>query len=891
MGFLRGPHNSNYVPRYTGLQIQTSSNAVPIALVYGTNKISTNAIWTGGFFAVANYQSGGGKGGGRQVSGYTYYTSFAMGLCEGPINNYGAVWTGQSRLPSLYGSGLVQATGGSTPQTPWGFLSTYYPAQALGYNGLAYVGATNFQLGSSPTLPQFAFEIHGINAIWSGNVVNAQDSDPALIVQDFLTNAQYGVGFPAASIDATTLLGSSGGSSYQTYCRALGLALSPALINQEAANSILSKWLQLTNTASVWSGGKLKFIPYGDTSVAGQTSIGTVTFNPNVTPVYDLADDDFIREDGADPLQIERSDPFASFNWQRLHISQRSNYYNATPIEAFDQNAIELYGRRPASDITANEICDEKVGQTAAQLILQRQLYIRNTYKFKLSFEYCLMEPMDLATVTDAGLGLDHVAVRIKDIEEDDSGVLAVTAEEFPGGVAHSAQYPVQTGGGNSTDQGVVPARVNPPVIFEPPPLLSAPASGTGTGTAIGTPPQGASQVWIAVSGGIATAYKLAEDGSAGLHYAFQIMNASQTIGTSITFSVYVQAVERSAVRLQIFDGTTFKGCDFNLATGTAGTASAGITSVFITPIGGGWFQCAISCPMAANANPVVYALLENPYSTISYTGTAGDGILIWGAEFSAGDEALTFLPPFSATTNATLATSGAATPEGVAGHADPNWGGAFVWLSADGTTYGRIGQVSAPARQGTLTATFAAPSGGNPDTTNTLSVDLTESGGTLANATNLDAQNGVTLCLVDNELLAYGSAALTGPNSYNLTYLYRGLYGTTAVSHSIGAPFVRADGAVFQYTLPPSYVGVLLYLKFQSFNIFGQAVEDLAECTVYTYTPTGAGQQLGPVAQALSIGSNLDYGLASAGVNESDDFGLASTAIIATIDMGLVSS
>lgn len=889
MGFLRSPHNSNYVPRYTGLQIQTSSNAVPIALVYGTNKISTNAIWTGGFFAVANYQSGGGKGGGRQVSGYTYYTSFAMGLCEGPINNYGAVWTGQSRLPSLYGSGLVQATGGSTPQTPWGFLSTYYPAQALGYNGLAYVGATNFQLGSSPTLPQFAFEIHGINVIWSGNVVNAQDSDPALIVQDFLTNAQYGVGFPAASIDATTLLGSSGGSSYQTYCRSLGLALSPVLLNQESANSILAKWLQLTNTAAVWSGGKLKFVPYGDTSVAGQTSIGTVTFNPNVTPVYDLADDDFIREDGADPLQIERADPFASFNWQRLHISQRSNYYNATPVEAFDQNAIELYGRRPAPDITANEICDEKVGQTAAQLILQRQLYIRNTYKFKLSFEYCLLEPMDLVTVTDASLGLDHVAVRIKDIEEDDSGVLAVTAEEFPGGVAHSAQYPVQTGGGNSTDQGVVPARVNAPVIFEPPPLLSAPASGTGTGTAIGTPPQGSSQVWIAVSGGIAAAYKLAETASSGQHSTNQALVSSQPNGTVINCAVYAQAVERSALRLAFDNGTSTVGCDFDLAAGAAGTPDAGIT-VTITNAGG-WYRCAIQGAMAATAVPSVTILIENLVGTQSYAGTAGDGILIWGAEFSAGDEALTFLPAFFATTNATLATSGTATPEGVAGRADPNWGGAFVWLSADGTTFGRIGQVNAPARQGTLTATLAAPPGGNPDTTNTLSVDLTESGGTLANATNLDAQNGVTLCLVDNELLAYGSAALTGPNAYNLTYLYRGLYGTSAASHSSGAPFVRADGAVFQYTLPASYVGVLLYLKFQSFNIFGQAVEDLAECTVYTYTPTGAGQQLGPVAQALSIGSSLDYGLASAGVNESDDFGLASTAVIATIDMGLVSS
>ena len=84
--------------------------------------------------------------------------------------------------------------------------------------------------------------------------------------RDFLTNAQYGIGFPESSIDATTLYGSGGDASYQTYCAAIGLALSPALTDQEQASSILGRWLQLTNTAAVWSGGLLKFIPYGDTA-------------------------------------------------------------------------------------------------------------------------------------------------------------------------------------------------------------------------------------------------------------------------------------------------------------------------------------------------------------------------------------------------------------------------------------------------------------------------------------------------------------------------------------------------------------------------------------------------------------------------------------------------
>lgn len=186
MGFLRqGVQSPAYVPRYTGLQIQTSSNAVPITILYGTNRIAPNVIWTGGFYAIPQKQKQGGKGGGGgAIQGYTYYTSFLMGVCEGPINNYFITFLNQQFLFGLYGSGLEQATSGTTPQAPWGYLQAFGP-QALGYNGLAYVGAFNYNLGSTPNLPQFSFVIAGINSIWSGNVVNGADSDPALIIQIF----------------------------------------------------------------------------------------------------------------------------------------------------------------------------------------------------------------------------------------------------------------------------------------------------------------------------------------------------------------------------------------------------------------------------------------------------------------------------------------------------------------------------------------------------------------------------------------------------------------------------------------------------------------------------------------------------------------------------------
>jgi hypothetical protein len=187
----------------------------------------------------------------------------------------------------------------------------------------------------------------------------------------------------------------------------------------------------------------------------------------------------------------------------------------------------------------------------------------------------------------------------------------------------------------------------------------------------------------------------------------------------------------------------------------------------------------------------------------------------------------------------------------GSAGVNDPNWGGAIVNVSSDGgTTYGPIGTISEVANQGTLTASLASYSAANPDTVDTLAVNLAESAGTLTStSTAADAAAGVTLGIVQDgvgstsyELLDPQTATLTGANAYNLTNLYRGLFGTTGGAHSSGALYGRLDAALFIFPLPAAYIGVALKIKLQSFNVFGNALQDLSTCTVYTYTPNGQG-------------------------------------------------
>jgi hypothetical protein len=715
-----GNSSPTTTPDYTGLQIQTAVNTLPIPIVWGMSKLAPNVIWYNDF---RTYYGGSSGKGGLFSSGNsndtTYSASVIMALCEGAIQGINQIWKGQS-LYTLSGLGLGLFSG-SIPQAPWSYVASTYPSQALGYEGTAYVCAANYSLGDDATLDNHNFEVQGLrygtgygqlqynasDGTGSGSGYAFVDADPALCVNDFLTSPQFGVGFPSASIDATTLYtqGGSSDASYQTYCRAIGLALSPALTDQEQASSILGRWLQLTNTAAVWSGGLLRFIPYGDGSATGNG----VTYTPNVTPIYNLGDDDFKVESNEDPLQVSRSDPFEAYNVWRLEIAERSNAYNLTTAESRDQNAIELYGMRIAPTVTAHEICDQNVASISGQLMVQRAVYIRNTYKFRLSWEYCLLDPMDLVTVSDAILGLSNAAIRITEVEEDENGFLSVTAEEFPLGVATATLYPTQAVSNNPINRNAAADPVNSPIIFEPPPALIG-----------GTP-----QVWIAVSGG-----------------------------------------------------------------------SGGV--------------------------------------------------------------------------------------------ADPNWGGCNVWLSLDGSSYSQIGVVSAPARMGVLTSALAAYGGTNPDATDTLAVNLSESGGALSSGSALDAQLGNTLCIVASELLSYETAALVSASNYALTTLYRGLYGTAITAHASAAPFARLDDAIFEYDLPAQYAGMTLYLKFQSFNVFGGGVQELSSCTAYTYTPTAAASDH-PIAAQLETGSPVNLGLVAVPATVFDNFGSTTISPIDDLDLGSV--
>lgn len=180
------------------------------------------------------------------------------------------------------------------------------------------------------------------------------------------------------------------------------------------------------------------------------------------------------------------------------------------------------------------------------------------------------------------------------------------------------------------------------------------------------------------------------------------------------------------------------------------------------------------------------------------------------------------------------------ASPTGVEVHvavrgSSPNWGGAHVYVSYDGTQYKQIGTVYG-SRYGLING--AVSSGAASFAVDGLGAAQ------LLNGSAEDAQNLETLCYLggtDPEFVAYQTATLTGAGAYTLSGLVRGAYGSGARAHADNVPFVRMDGTTARSgALSPDLIGQVVYIKCLSFNIYNRATQSLADATAYSYTITG---------------------------------------------------
>jgi Putative phage tail protein len=706
------------IPEFTGLQVNTSVQVLPIPIIYGTPRVTINLLYYNGFHSVLA-SAGGGKGvlsGGKGAKQVQYFATIILGIGEGTIGPVRIIYQDQNVwTPGTFPSNGAFYFDGGPGQVPWSYIVSNWPADARPYKSTAYYGFSNAQLDASATVPQINLVISGILADSSplvdstitiatgqydpngnplsfiGNIhLGACDADPAKVIYDFLTNETYGATFPGKWIDNSTLFTSANGYDVNTgdtavssFCQAVGLAWSVVINNVESANSIIDRWCKNLNVAPIWNGAVLKFIPYWDRYEATNPNwsplpgIPKKYFTPYTTAICTITLDQILQSEdkSEDPITFSRKDPVEVYNTVRLDFRDRNNFFNDNPVEVKDEAHIELNGPRVDNIGTANEFSYISYAYLSALMQLRRNISIMRTFTWKMGPLWGWIDPMDIFNIPDPANYSNTVTVRVTEVTDDEEENVTIVAEEYPVGSQSPTTIPSSvTTPPNQGPTNIPPSQVYPPVIF-------APTTGLLAAQGIATP-----QVILGAAGGNAPVFM---------------------------------------------------------------------------------------------------------------------------------------------------------------GELDTNWAGANIWVSLDNITYQEIGTLFGPSTIGTLTQSISGYGGVNPDNTDTLFVNLSESDGILASVSIAAAASGASLAVLQDvsgfEIIGYTTATLISPFTYALTGLYRGLYGTTSRHFGIGSNFlyVGQTANYFETALPPQYVGKTFWVKLQSFNTFQTNIEDLASAIAYQYIAT----------------------------------------------------
>ena len=139
-------------------------------------------------------------------------------------------------------------------------------------------------------------------------------------------------------------------------------------------------------------------------------------------------------------------------------------------------------------------------------------------------------------------------------------------------------------------------------------------------------------------------AYKLVEDGSTGQHMIYSGAISTQ-IGVDNTTTFYIKAGERSWAYIQ---SNSAKRVWFDLENGVIGTEETGGVGS-IKAMANGWYKCSNTW-VDVNTSDASYVCVADADGSYSYTGTAGNGIYIFGANLSE----TSYSPPYAYTSGST---------------------------------------------------------------------------------------------------------------------------------------------------------------------------------------------------------------------------------------------
>jgi hypothetical protein len=663
-------------------------------------------------------------------------------------------------------------------------------------------------------------------------------------------------------------------------CRANGLWGSLSMSSQQAASDWLKTLYQAANAAPVYTGFKLFSMPYSEASAAGNGAIYEAPSSGG--PIFNLSTEngDFVTSGGEPPIRIKTASRVNEPNVLQMQCLSRSSDYNPSVVQQPDAGSIALYGLRKDDPVQNNAVQDVGIARSLLGIQVRRKQYGGDTFSFRLPAKWCLLAPMG-AGGGGEGLGAGPTSPRSPGAGES---ILQIYISPDITGLGGPYFGPIWTGGKNlwltayikamtltlgmTTGGVLVPNRIDAVYNFDGL-ALSVGSAMPGYGVVTALYPQ-----WSA-------------SGPFGDGVGF--IGGEHPYGTSLISGTSV--ANTNQLRVTAVYENTLPG------SGSGGYAVEYVvlTVYYADPVSPGSISRVISGGGSAVADSVI--TITDPQADINQIPVRITKITE-NEDLTLDCEAEPFIygmnAPLPLTTDVpapfTPGTSGSAgsinapvlfepTPRlsgnatqdqlwAVISSSDPNFGGAQAYISTDGgSSYVPIGDpIVGSAVTGVSTADWPAAS--DPDTTNDLPLNLSESAGVLGSfsAGQRDAFQspcyiaGGGAFAIPYELFTYNTATLTSANHYTLkatgsgNELRRGVYAAPSpavgVDHPSGSrfAFLDPDGAgMVKIPVDPAWIGTTIYLKFPTFNTFGAGLQSLSSATAYPYTITGVPGGIGP--------------------------------------------
>jgi hypothetical protein len=254
-------------PRLNDLTVQTSTYGQFIPRTYGTIGLSGNVFWleNNALKEVVKKKKSGGKGGGSssKINTYTYFATFAIGLCEGPIAGVRRIWVGPDLIydagsddletiisSNSATSGFSIYLGADTQQPDPRIQAEMGVANCPAYRGLAYIVMKDLALekyGNSVAGAQVRVEV--VNSLSSVGFRKVLDVTSGVI---FSTIGAPGAGRPYIDAAAGYAIVTAGSAGY--LINSAGIYQSPAsgrFLNAKSVNVFYSGYLDSGDQLSI----------------------------------------------------------------------------------------------------------------------------------------------------------------------------------------------------------------------------------------------------------------------------------------------------------------------------------------------------------------------------------------------------------------------------------------------------------------------------------------------------------------------------------------------------------------------------------------------------------------------------------------------------------------